>query len=151
MCEVGCVMMHVWKPGHLQELVLSYHGNLGPELRLADLSLSAPELSLWNLMVNDNKNWKNSKHHQDTAFFCSSYSNSSHGKDWDTDPQGFSRRQTLLGHTQWTTSCSRCETFSNAGSEICLNDSHVHFLQLLVHCHLLEVSKNSLMASLTNK
>lgn len=99
-------------------------------------------VSLKPLRDSDNKNWKNSKRHQDTAFFCSCYSNSSHGKSRDTDPQGFAPRQTLLGHSQWTT-CSRRETFSIAGSDICLNDSHMHFLQLLAHCHLLEVSKTA--------
>lgn len=41
--------MHVWKPEDLQGLVLSYRGNLGCELRLVDLSLSATELTLCNL------------------------------------------------------------------------------------------------------
>lgn len=92
-------------------------------------------VSLKPLWDNDNKNGKNSKHHQDTASFCSCYTNSSQWKNRETDPQGFALRQTLLGHSQWTKTCSRRETFSIAGSEICLNDSRMHFLQLLAHCH----------------
>lgn len=139
-------MVHIWRSEDPQELVLPSRGN-----QVSRLVTKYPSCLSETSMVNGNKNWKNSKHRQDTASFRSCCLNSSHGKNWDTDPQGFAQRQTLLGHPQWTTSCSRHETFPNAGSEICLDDSHMHLLQLLAHCHLLEVSKTaSCRLSLTN-
>lgn len=136
--------MHVWKPEDLQGLVLSYRGNLGCELRLVDLSLSATELTLCNLYGTMTIRIERTANITKTLlYFALAPPIRLTERTGILTHKASPPRQTLLGQSQWTATCSRRETFSIAGSEICLNDSHIHFLQLLAHCHLLEVSKTA--------